>query len=111
MRVGRRPQQHHQRASATLGAILLCGATTALCGPIGFVGLVVPHLLRPLVGHVASRLLLPSMLAGAALVLAADIAARLIRVGVEIHLGVLTSLIGAPFFLWLIFRARTEIES
>lgn len=98
------------RACAILGTSLAIGGTVAVSGGIGFVGLVVPHLLRPLVGHVASRLLLPSMLAGAALVLAADIAARLIRVGVEIHLGVLTSLIGAPFFLYLILKTRERLQ-
>lgn len=98
------------RALAIIGTSLAIGGTVAVSGGIGFVGLVVPHLLRPLVGHVASRLLLPSLLAGAALVLAADIAARLIRVGVEIHLGVLTSLIGAPFFFYLILRTRQRVE-
>lgn len=98
------------RACAIIGTSLAIGGTVAVSGGIGFVGLVVPHLLRPLVGHVASRLLLPSMLAGAALVLAADIAARLIRVGVEIHLGVLTSLIGAPFFLYLILKTKERLQ-
>lgn len=98
------------RACAIIGTSLAIGGTVAVSGGVGFVGLVVPHLLRPLVGHVASRLLLPSMLAGAALVLAADIAARLIRVGVEIHLGVLTSLIGAPFFLYLILKTKERMQ-
>ena len=98
------------RALAIIGTSLAIGGTVAVSGGIGFVGLVVPHVLRPLVGHVSSRLLVPSLLAGAALVLAADIAARLIRVGVEIHLGVLTSLIGAPFFFYLILKTRQRLE-
>lgn len=98
------------RTFAILGTSMAVGGTVAVSGGIGFVGLVVPHLLRPLVGHVASRLLLPSLLAGAALVLAADIAARLIKIGVEIHLGVLTSLIGAPFFLYLILKTKERVQ-
>ena len=70
-----------------------------------------PHLLRPLVGHSPSRLLLASALGGAALLLAADILVRVLPTGMELKLGVVTALVGAPFFLWLIFRARTEIES
>ncbi|MEM9122232.1 MAG: iron ABC transporter permease [Pseudomonadota bacterium] len=94
------------RTLAIAGTSLAVGGAVAVSGGVSFVGLVVPHLMRPLVGHVASRLLLPSMLAGAALVLAADIAARLLRFGVEIHLGVLTSLVGAPFFFYLIWTMR-----
>lgn len=98
------------RALAIIGTSMAVGGTVAVSGGVGFVGLVVPHLMRPLVGNVASRLLLPSTLAGAALVLAADILARLIRAGVEIHLGVLTSLIGAPFFLYLILKTRERAQ-
>ncbi|MEM1139244.1 MAG: iron ABC transporter permease [Pseudomonadota bacterium] len=94
------------RTIAIAGTSLAVGGAVAVSGGVGFVGLVVPHLMRPFVGHVASRLLLPSMLAGGALVLAADIAARLLRFGVEIHLGVLTSLVGAPFFFYLIWTMR-----
>jgi iron complex transport system permease protein len=68
-------------------------------------------LLRPLVGHSPSRLLLASALGGGALLVAADILVRVIATGSELKLGVVTSLIGAPFFLWLIFRARAELES
>ena len=87
------------------------GVLFGLGGGIGFIGLVVPHLLRPLVGHSPSRLLLASALGGAALLLAADILVRVLPTGMELKLGVVTALVGAPFFLWLIFRARTEIES
>ncbi len=91
-----------------IGTGLAVGATVAVAGVIGFVGLVVPHIVRPLVGHQPSRLLLPSALAGAALLLAADLLVRLPVNGPEPKLGVVTSLIGAPFFLWLILRTRRE---
>ncbi len=93
------------------GTAVSVGAGTAVSGGIGFIGLVVPHLLRPLVGHTPSRLLPASALAGGALLVAADILVRLIMVGAELKLGVVTALVGAPFFLWLIFRARAEFES
>jgi iron complex transport system permease protein len=93
------------------GTAISVGAATSVSGGIGFIGLVVPHLLRPLVGHSPSRLLLASALGGAALLLAADILVRVLPTGMELKLGVVTALVGAPFFLWLIYRARTEIES
>jgi iron complex transport system permease protein len=96
------------RLRLILGTALAVGAAVAVTGAIGFVGLVVPHLLRPLVGHQPSRLLVPSALGGACLVLAADIAVRLMRNGPELKLGVLTALIGAPFFLLLVLRLRRE---
>lgn len=90
-----------------LGAVAcLVGASTAVAGGIGFVGLVVPHLLRRAVGARPSRLLPASALGGAAVVLAADIAVRLIAVDRDIKLGVLTALVGTPFFLHLILRSR-----
>ncbi|MEQ1607442.1 MAG: iron ABC transporter permease [Hyphomonadaceae bacterium] len=99
------------RTLVIAGTAICVGAGTAVAGGIGFIGLVVPHLLRPLVGHTPSRLLLASALGGGALLLAADILVRLLMFGPELKLGVLTALVGAPFFLWLIFRARTELES
>ena len=93
------------------GCAMAVGAGTAVTGGIGFVGLVVPHLLRPLVGYKPSLLLPASALGGAALLLAADILVRLIPTGVELHLGVVTALIGAPFFMGLIFHARAEADS
>ena len=84
------------------------GAVTAVTGAIGFVGLVVPHLLRPLVGARPARLLWASGLGGAALVLAADIAVRVIAPGRDLKLGVLTALVGAPLFLHLIYKTRRE---
>ena len=94
------------RAVSALSAILLCGATTALCGPIGFVGLVIPHLCRLLVG-VDHRWLLPfSALAGACLLLAADIAGRIAARPDELEVGIVTAVIGAPFFIWVVRRQR-----
>ncbi len=88
------------------GTALAVGASTAVTGAIGFIGLVAPHLMRPFVGHQPSRVLLPAALAGALLLLCADIATRLIRFGPELRLGVFTSLIGTPFFFWLVVRLR-----
>jgi iron complex transport system permease protein len=89
-----------------IGTALSVGAAVAVAGSIGFVGLVVPHLLRPLVAHRPSRLLVPSMLGGAALLLGADIVVRLVSASPELQLGVVTALVGAPFFLALVLNAR-----
>jgi iron complex transport system permease protein len=94
------------RVAAVAGTALCVGASVAVTGSIGFVGLVVPHLLRPAVRHDAKRLLLASAIGGAALLLAADIAVRLVAVGPELKLGVATALVGAPFFLWQVLRMR-----
>lgn len=94
---------------AVLGTAASVGAATAVAGAIGFVGLVVPHLLRPLVGARPSRLLPASALGGAAVVLAADILVRLIAPGRDLKLGVLTAIVGAPFFLWLVYRERRRL--
>ncbi|MFM2043901.1 MAG: hemin transport system permease protein HmuU [Pseudomonadota bacterium] len=91
-----------------VGTALAVGAAVAVTGAIGFVGLVVPHLLRPLVGHRPGRLLPLSALGGAALVLAADVAVRLGGPGPELKLGVVTALLGAPFFLALVLRSRRD---
>lgn len=99
------------RTLVITGAAISVGAGTAVTGGIGFVGLVVPHVLRPIVSHKPSKLLLASALGGGVLLLAADILVRALMLGTELKLGVLTALIGAPFFLGLIFRARTELES
>lgn len=88
------------------GTALAVGAAVAVTGVVGFVGLVVPHLLRRRVGHQPSKLLLPSLLAGAALTVAADTAVRLMPPGPELKLGVVTALLGAPFFLHLMLRLR-----
>lgn len=91
------------------GTALSVGAATAVSGTIGFVGLVVPHLLRPLVGHEPRRLLPASVFGGAALVLIADVALRVFAPLSEVRLGVVTALVGAPFFLWLVIKTRREL--
>jgi iron complex transport system permease protein len=96
------------RVLLIFGTALAVGASVAVTGAIGFVGLVVPHLFRPLVGGRPGRLLLVSGLGGAALVLAADIGVRLVGVQPELKIGVVTALIGAPFFLSLLWRRRRE---
>ena len=78
----------------------------AVTGAIGFIGLLVPHLLRRFVDYHPSRLLLSSALGGAALLLAADILLRLLAGERELMLGVVTALLGAPFFLALVLRRR-----
>jgi iron complex transport system permease protein len=88
------------------GVALSVGACVAVSGSIGFVGLVVPHLLRPFVGYRPGRLLLVSALGGALLVLLADILVRQLDVARELKLGVVTSLLGGPFFLYLIIQSR-----
>ncbi|MNH39636.1 Hemin transport system permease protein HmuU [compost metagenome] len=83
------------------------GAAVAAAGLIGFIGLVVPHLMRLLVGP-DHRVLLPaSLLAGAGLLLLADLIARLLLAPAELPIGIVTALIGAPFFLFLLVRGRT----
>ncbi|KIZ36165.1 MULTISPECIES: iron ABC transporter permease [Rhodopseudomonas] len=91
------------------GVALGVGGGVAVSGTIGFIGLVAPHLMRPLIGHDPARLLVPSALTGAALLLAADIAVRLIPSTTDIKVGVLTSIIGVPFFLYLIVRERRAL--
>jgi iron complex transport system permease protein len=91
------------------GVALSVGAATAVTGAIGFIGLIVPHLIRPLTDRLPGNLLLPSGLGGAALLSAADIAARSAIAERELNVGVVTALIGAPFFLWLVVRSRREV--
>lgn len=94
---------------AVMGTAACVGASTAIAGAIGFVGLVVPHILRPLVGAVPSRLLPASALGGACVLLAADILVRLIAPTRDLKLGVLTAIVGAPFFLWLVWQHRRKL--
>lgn len=96
------------RILALFGTALGVGAATAVAGAIGFVGLVAPHLVRALVGHRPGRVLVPATLTGAIIVVAADIGTRLFhfQAGPELRLGVLISLIGAPFFLWLVLHLK-----
>ncbi|MBR3371667.1 MAG: iron ABC transporter permease [Rhodobacteraceae bacterium] len=96
------------RVMLVLGVASMVGAATAVAGAIGFVGLVVPHILRPLVGARPSALLPASALGGAVLVLMADIAVRVILPTRDLKLGVLTALVGAPLFLHLIYKTRAQ---
>jgi iron complex transport system permease protein len=97
------------RLAIVTGATLAVGASTAVTGVIGFVGLLVPHVLRPFVGHRPGLLLPASALSGAIFLLAADIGLRLLQPVVDLRIGVLTALIGAPFFVWLVLRTRQEL--
>jgi iron complex transport system permease protein len=97
------------RLRVITGVAAAVGAGVAVAGTIGFIGLVAPHLMRPFVRHDPGRLLAPAALSGAALLSAADIAVRLIPSQSEIAVGVLTALIGAPFFILLIARRRSEL--
>jgi iron complex transport system permease protein len=94
------------RLKVVAGTALAVGAGVAVSGSIGFVGLIVPHLLRPLAGWSPGGLLFPSALGGAGLLLIADSAVRLPASGAELKLGVLTALIGAPFFLFMVLKSR-----
>lgn len=104
--LGVRPQALRWRVFIAVS--LAVGASVATTGMIGFIGLVVPHLLRPLVGHEPRRLLGVSALGGSALLLAADLGVRLLPTPTTLKVGVLTSLVGAPFFLHLILKSRRD---
>jgi iron complex transport system permease protein len=97
------------RLRVVLGVACAVGAGVAVAGSIGFIGLVAPHLVRPFVRYDPARLMVPAALVGAALLLASDIAVRLIPSQSEIKVGVLTALIGAPFFILLIMRRRYDL--
>ena len=96
------------RLQLIAGTALAVGSAVATTGAIAFVGLVVPHLLRPRVGHLPSRLLLASGFGGAILTLAADISVRALPIQPELKLGVVTALIGAPFLFHLIYTLRSD---
>jgi iron complex transport system permease protein len=93
------------RAAAVAGASLLAGAAVAMAGIVGFVGLAAPHLVRAGAGADPGRVLVPSALAGAGLLVAADLAARVIPTDLELKLGVVTALFGAPLFAVIAWRA------
>ncbi|MGW0792360.1 FecCD family ABC transporter permease [Streptomyces sp. NPDC002911] len=96
------------RATAAVGAVVLCGAATAAAGPIGFVGLVVPHACRMMVG-VDHRWLLPfSAVTGAVLLTAADVVGRIVARPSEVDVGIVTALIGAPFFIYTVRRQKVR---
>jgi len=92
-----------------IGVAACVGAAVSVAGNIGFIGLVVPHLIRPFVGYEPRRLLLASTLGGAILLVIADIAVQLLSSGGELKLGVITSLVGGPFFLFLILKTRNTL--
>lgn len=94
------------RLMVILGVGLCVGASVAVSGVIGFVGLIVPHLLRRVVGERPSALLIPTALGGAVLTLTADALVRLTPGVGEVRLGIAMALIGAPFFLWMMLRVR-----
>jgi iron complex transport system permease protein len=89
-----------------LGSAVLVGASVSVAGAIGFVGLLVPHIIRPWVNHRPDHLLLPSALLGAILVCAADVCVRLLPPAQELKLGVITSLLGTPLFIWIVWQER-----
>jgi len=94
------------RGITALGIVLLCGSATALAGPIGFVGLIIPHAVRFLTGPDYRWILPFSLLLAPALLLAADVVGRVILLPGEVPAGIMTALIGAPVFVWLVRRAK-----
>ncbi len=98
------------RLRVVLGVAMTVGAGVAVAGSIGFIGLVAPHIVRPFVRYDPSRLLVPATLAGASLLLFADVGVRLMPTQSQIKVGVVTALIGAPFFIALIMRRRHELS-
>jgi len=97
------------RLTLVAGTAAVVGASTAVAGTIGFVGLVVPHLLRPFVGARPGAMLWASALCGAAMLLAADILVRVVLPTKDLKLGVVTALVGAPLFLHLIYKTRRQM--
>ena len=94
------------RGITALGVVLLCGSATALAGPIGFVGLVVPHAVRFLTGPDYRWILPFSLVLAPVLLLAADVAGRVILLPGEVPAGIMTALAGAPVFIWLVRRSK-----
>ena len=94
------------RGVTALGVVLLCGAATALAGPIGFVGLVVPHAVRLLSGPDYRWILPLSLVLGPCLLLLADVAGRVVLLPGEVPAGIMTALVGAPVFVWLVRRSK-----
>jgi iron complex transport system permease protein len=97
----------HTKLLLYFAVSLMVGAVVAFCGPIGFVGLMVPHICRLLVGA-NHRYLFPAVwLLGGAFLVIWDTAGRTILVDAELPVGVITSLLGGPFFLWLLFSSKS----
>lgn len=97
---------NRMRLLLVLGTASIVGGATAVAGAIGFIGLIVPHILRPLVAGQPSRLLWASGLGGAVMLQMADIAVRVVLPSRDLKLGVVTALVGAPLFLHLIYKTR-----
>ncbi|MEO0400693.1 MAG: iron ABC transporter permease [Pseudomonadota bacterium] len=97
----------HQRIFTVVGAGLATGASVALGGAIGFVGIVAPHLVRPLVAHDPARSLIPSALLAGLILVLADIGVRLLPTNNELKLGVVAAIIGAPAFVWIAMQRRS----
>lgn len=93
-----------------IGTALSVGAAVSICGAIGFIGLVVPHIVRALISREPGAILIPSALMGALLLTFADILTRLPLAGSPLRLGVVTALVGAPCFLYIIFHTRREMR-
>jgi iron complex transport system permease protein len=97
---------HRAQRVAFFSASLVTGAAVSLGGPIGFIGIVVPHLVRLMVGS-DHRVVLPAAaLVGAGFLVACDVAARTLLSPIELPVGIITAMIGGPFFLWLLVRRR-----
>ena len=94
------------RGQLAVGMALAIGGAVAVAGVIGFVGLVAPHIMRPFFGYMPSRALLPSAIFGSILLVAADLLIRLLPTMTELKLGVVTALLGVPFFIFLLLRGR-----
>ena len=99
-----------QRIAVVLGAGLATGASVALAGAIGFVGIVAPHIIRPLVGYDPARSILPSAILAGIILVVADIGVRLLPTTSELKLGVVAALIGAPVFAWIAMQRRVTRE-
>ncbi len=99
-----------QRILTVVGAGLATGGAVALAGAIGFIGIVAPHIIRPLVGHDPARSLLPSALLSGLILVLADIFIRLVPTNSELKLGVVAALIGAPAFVWIAMQRRAGHE-
>ncbi len=94
------------RAAASLGFVLLAGGAVAAAGPVAFVGLAVPHVARFIAGPDYRWIVPYSIVLGACLLLAGDVAGRMVARPAELEVGIVTALLGAPFFIWLVRRRR-----
>lgn len=98
------------RLKIIMGSAISVGAAVAVCGSIGFVGLVVPHIIRGFIGHAPGQLLLPSALLGAIILTVADLFTRMPFGNEQLQLGVITAFVGAPLFLYIIYKTRGDMR-